>query len=423
MKKRSNVRWVVFALIFLATVINYVDRSTLGVAGPVMMGDLHLSKVQFGILGSAFFWSYTLMQIPAGGIVDKFGARITYTVAILWWSIAQASIAITHSLGSLIGMRVLMGIGEAPAFPTNARIMAEWLPSHERGFANGLSSTGMAVGAGIMTPVIAWVVESFGWRASFLVTGSLGFLWCVTWFCYFRNKPEESKATKEEIDYIRNGQPKDVEQGQDKAHWYHFLKERNIWVLLYGLFAQDYLLFLILTWLPTYLVVAKHMTLIKAGFNSMIPWLIAAVGALAGGRVSDILIKKGWSSINSRRLIMAIGTLLCTAIIPAAFADSLPIALTLISIALGGMMFANSCVWAILADIAPKSSIGTLAGMQNFVGNISGWIAPILTGFLADRLQNFVLALVIAGIIAGVAAIGYAFFLKDRNEKVDRVPL
>jgi ACS family D-galactonate transporter-like MFS transporter len=416
MKKRSNVRWGVFTLVFLATAINYLDRSNMGVAGPKMMGDLHLSKVQFGVLSSSFFWSYTLMQIPAGTIVDKLGARFTYAIAVIWWSLAQAAIAVTRSFGALIGMRVLMGIGESPAFPTNTRIIADWLPSSERGFANGLSSMGMAVGAGIMTPVVAWVIETFGWKVSFIVTGALGLLWTITWLYYFKNKPEESKASKEEIEYIRSGQPQEEVQGKSNARWYQFLKQRNVWVLLYGLFAQDYLLFLILTWLPTYLVVEKHMTLIKAGFNSVLPWVVAAICAILGGRLSDLLIKKGWSSINARRLVLTIGTLLCTVIIPAAFTNSIPLALTLISVAMGGMMLANSNVWAVLADIAPKSSIGTLSGLQNFVGNISGWIAPILTGFLAERLHNFVLALVIAGIIAGIAAIGYAFFLKNDDK-------
>lgn len=388
----------------------------MGVAGPTMMGDLHLSNVQFGVLSSAFFWSYTLMQIPSGAIVDKLGARLTYTIAVIWWSLFQAAIAVTRSFGALIGMRVLMGIGESPAFPTNTRIMADWLPSSERGFANGLSSMGMAVGAGLMTPVVAWVIETFGWKISFIVTGALGLLWTIAWLYYFKDKPEESKASKEEIEYIRSGQHQEEVQGQSDVKWYQFLKQSNVWVLLFGLFAQDYLLFLILTWLPTYLVVAKHMTLLKAGFNSVLPWVVAAIGAIVGGRLSDYLIKRGWSSINSRRFVLTIGTMLCTVIIPAAFTNSIPLALTLISIAMGGMMLANSNVWAVLADIAPKSSIGTLSGLQNFVGNISGWIAPILTGYLADRLHNFALALVIAGIIAAIGTIGYAFFLKNNDK-------
>lgn len=416
MKKRSNVRWGVFTLVFLATAINYLDRSNMSVARPTMMGDLHLSKVEFGVLSSAFFWSYTLMQMPVGALVDKLGARLTYTVAVIWWSLAQMGISVTRSFGALIGMRVLMGIGEAPAFPTNARIIADWLPSKERGLANGLSSMGMAVGAGLMTPVVAWIVETFGWEVSFIVTGVLGLLWTIAWLVIFKNKPEESNASKEEIEYIKSEQLQEEVQLKSDVRWYQFLKKRNVWVLLYGLFAQDYLLFLILTLLPTYLVVAKHMTLIKAGFNSILPWVVAAIGAIVGGKLSDYLIKRGWSSINARRFVLTVGTLLCAVIIPAAFTESIPLALTLISIAMGGMMLANSNVWAVLADIAPRDSIGTLSGLQNFVGNISGWIAPIITGYLADRLHNFILALVIAGIIAIVGAIGYAFFLKNDDE-------
>jgi MFS transporter, ACS family, D-galactonate transporter len=420
-RKVGKYRWIVFTMVFLVTAINYLDRSTMGVAGPDIMGDLNISKTQFGILSSAFFWSYTLMQIPAGAIVDKLGARLTYTVAVIWWSIAQASIALTRSFGALIGLRVLMGIGESPAFPTNTRIMTDWLPSRERGLANGLSSMGMAVGSGLMTPVVAWVVATYGWKVSFFLTGLLGLVWVIAWLFLFKNKPQESKAAKEEIEYIMSGQPKEEVQGKDvhsepEMKWYQFLKKRNVWVLLYGLFAQDYLLFLILTWLPTYLVVEKHMTLIKAGFNSVLPWVVAALGAIVGGKLSDYLITKGWSSISARKFALTLGTLLCTLIIPAAFTNNIPLALTLISISMFGMMLANSNVWAVLSDIAPKRSIGKLSGIQNFVGNIAGWIAPLLTGFLADTLDNFVLALVIAGIIAAIGAIGYGFFLKSDNK-------
>jgi MFS transporter, ACS family, D-galactonate transporter len=415
--KKTNGRWGVVILIFLATSINYLDRSNLGVAGPAMMKELSFSKVEFGILGSAFFWTYTLMQIPVGAIVDKLGARVTYAVAILWWSIFGALTATGRSLGALIGIRALMGIGESPAFPTNTRVISDWLPTHERGFANGLFTTGIAVGAGLTTPLVAWVVENFGWRISFIITGSLGVIWVFLWLYYFKNRPSESRIANEaEVAYIEAGQTAPEKTEESKVKWYQLLKQRNVWCILYGLFAQDYLLYLMLTWLPTYLVVEKHMTLIKAGFNSILPWVAASAGALLGGYLSDRLVKRGWEPIKARKTIMTIGMLLSLFIIPGAFVESASSAILLISLSMGGMMFANGSSWAIIADIAPKGTEGTLAGMQNFIGNIAGWIAPILTGFLADRLHNFVAALVIAGVIGGVAALIYGLFLKKDNK-------
>jgi MFS transporter, ACS family, D-galactonate transporter len=417
--RKTNKRWTVVFLIFLATSINYLDRANLGIAGPDMMKDIGLSKTEFGLLGSAFFWTYALMQIPVGSIVDKLGPRITYGVAVVWWSIFSALTATGRSIGLLVGIRALMGIGESPAFPTNTRVISDWLPSKERGLANGFFTMGIAVGAGLTTPLVAWIVQTFGWRASFIVTGALGLVWVLFWFANFKNKPSENtKVNKAELEYILDGQ---LENSKEAAtiplKWYQLLRYRNVWGILFGLFAQDYLLYLMLTWLPTYLVIERHMTLLKAGFNSIIPWIAASIGAVLGGYLSDRLIKKGWNPIAARKIIMIIGMIFSLAIIPAAFVTNTQMALALIAISLGGMMFANGGSWAIVADIAPKSMVGVLAGMQNLVGNLSGWIAPILTGFLADQLHSFIAALVVAGAIGALAVILYIVLL--RNEKID----
>ncbi len=353
------------------------------------------------------------MQIPVGSIVDKLGPRITYAWRLFGGLFFNALTSTGRSLGALIGIRALMGIGESPAFPTNTRVISDWLPVQERGFANGLFTTGIAVGAGLTTPLVVWVVQTFGWQMSFVINGAIGIVWVFAWLAFFKNKPSEAGISEAELQHIQAGQTVQTEAEGPRLRWYQLFKVKNVWVLLYGLFAQDYLLYLMLTWLPTYLVVEKHMTLVKAGFNAILPWIAASVGALVGGYLSDRLVKSGWNSVSARRLIMTVGMILSLAIIPAAFVDSVPVAVGLISLSLGGMMFANSSSWAIVADIAPRGSAGTLAGMQNFIGNLSGWIAPILTGYLADRLHNFVAALVIAGVIGGISAIMYLFFLES----------
>lgn len=416
---KTNKRWTVVFLIFLATSINYLDRANLGIAGPGMMKDIGLSKTAFGLLGSAFFWTYALMQIPVGSIVDKFGPRVTYGVAIIWWSVFSAFTAAGRSIGVLLGIRALMGIGEAPAFPTNTRVISDWLPSKERGLANGFFTMGIAVGAGLTTPFVAWIVQTFGWRTSFVVTGAIGIIWGLFWVVSFRNKPsEDRKVNKAELDYILDGQqPETLTADSHGMRWFHLLRFRNVWGILFGLFAQDYLLYLMLTWLPTYLVVERHMTLLKAGFNSIIPWIAASVGAVLGGYLSDKLIKNGKDPISARKLIMTTGMVFSLAIIPAAFVANAYTALFLIALSLGGMMFANGGSWAIVADIAPKGMVGLLAGMQNLIGNLSGWIAPILTGFLADKMHNFVAALVVAGCIGALSVVLYVVLL--RNEKIE----
>lgn len=414
---RTNKRWIVVVLIFLATSINYLDRSVLGVAGPSMMKDLHLDKIQFGVLGSAFFWTYALMQIPVGVLVDKIGPRAIYAVAIIWWSVCSVLTGVVRSFALLIGVRALMGIGESPAFPTNVRVISDWLPSRERGIANGLFTMGIAVGAGLTTPAVAWVVTSFGWETSFFLTGIIGLAWAGLWLFHFTNKPKDNKKVNAaELEHITSGEPELAAGPAVKIRWGQMLRSKNVWAILYGLFAQDYLLYLMLTWLPVYLVTERKMTLITAGFYAILPWVAASIGALLGGYLSDRMIKNGTPAVRARRRVMATGMILSLAIIPAAFVSDQLSAVLLIAASLGGMMFANGASWAIVSEIAPNGASGTLAGMQNFIGNIAGWIAPILTGWIATVTGSFVSALAIAGLIGGASAIVYLVFLKERNE-------
>lgn len=415
--KKTNGRWIIVILLFFATTINYMDRAIIGVAGPSMMEDLSLSAVEFGILGSAFFWSYALMQVLVGVIVDKLGARLTYAVAIVWWSLCTIFIAFGRSIGTLIGLRILMGIGEAPAFPTNTRVISDWLPTRERGIANGIFNSGTAIGIGLTTPLIAWVIENWGWKASFIGIGSIGFIWLLFWLHYFRNHPHQSAIANEaEVEYIEAGKIDTNQKTTKMASPFPFLKYKSAWGLLFGLFAHNYLTYLMMTWLPTYLVVERKMTLLKAGFFTMLPWIMSFIGNILGGYLSDSLIKKQWNSIKARKTILAIGMLFPLAIIPTIYIENATMAIILLSIAIGGEGLAAGILWATVSDVAPKGAEGKLAGLQNFVGNLAGWIAPALTGFLVYQFQNFTWALMIPAMICCLASFGYAFLVK--NERI-----
>ncbi|MED4206947.1 MFS transporter [Neobacillus mesonae] len=419
--KKTNGRWLVVVLLFIATTINYMDRAILGVAGPSMMKDLSISVVEFGILGSAFFWSYALMQIPVGVIVDKLGARLTYSIAIVWWSLCTVLTGFGRTIGGLIGIRVLMGIGEAPAFPTNTRVISDWLPSHERGMANGIFNSGTAIGIGITTPILAWIIENWGWQTSFVVIGSLGFVWLVFWLFFFKNHPSQSSIANEaEVAYIETGQEKKENVPVIKISPFKFLKYRNVYPMLYGLFAHNYLTYLMMTWLPTYLVVERHMTLIKAGFFTMLPWIMSFLGNILGGILSDTLIRRGWNSIKARKTILGIGMLFPFAIIPTIYTENAMTALVLISLAIGGEGLAAGILWATVSDVAPKGAEGKLAGLQNFVGNLAGWLAPVVTGILVANLHNFTIALIIPVVICAIASLGYFFLLKNERISLKR---
>ncbi|MBB4825928.1 D-galactonate transporter [Sporosarcina luteola] len=415
--KRTRVRWLVVILLFVATSINYMDRAILGIAGPMIMEDLSLNAVQFGLLGSAFFWTYAIMQLPVGMIIDRLGARLTYTIAVIWWSLCTVLTGFGRSLGMLIGIRALMGIGEAPAFPTNTRAISDWLPPHERGIANGIFGSGVAVGVGLSTPLLAWVINNWGWRISFVAAGLLGFVWVVFWLLFFKNRPNESAITNEaEKQYIEAGKGNSAKQDSVKVSYFQFLKFRSVWGILYGLFSYNYLTYLMMTWLPTYLVVERNMTLLNAGFATLVPWIASFLGNLLGGYLSDTLIKKGWNPIKARKVVLATGMVFPIAIIPSVFTENSITALTLITIAIGGAGLAGGILWATVSDLAPIGAEGKLAGLQNFVGNLAGWIAPVATGALVAYYSSFSIALIITGAICLLASIGYIFLIK--NEKI-----
>lgn len=411
---RTGVRWKVVTLIFLATAINYLDRANLSVAAPVLMKELNIDAAAMGVIMSAFFWSYSLMQIPSGVIVDRLGSKVAYSISIAWWSLASALTSIVNSFATLFGIRALLGIGEAPAFPTNTKVISQWLPKEERGVANGIFSAGITVGSAFTPPIITWLMVTFSWRISFVITGAVGFVWLIFWLVYFRNKPREFPGiSEEELKHIESGMEQYV-SAEAKIKWYQLLKYRNVWGLILGFFAQDYILYVFITWLPGYLVLARHMTILKMGFYAMIPYIFACFATIFGGWLSDYLIKnKGYSPLMARKMIMTIGMFISVAITPAAFVESATLALVLLTISLGGMMFANGAIWAVATHIAPPGASGTLAGIQNFLGNLGGIAAPIVTGYIFKISGSFVPALLTAGIIALVGACCYLFLIKE----------
>lgn len=373
-------------------------------------------KVEFGVLASAFFWSYALMQIPSGMIVDKLGTRLAYGIALIWWSIATVFTGIANTFAQLIGSRVLMGVGEAPSFPANARVMSEWMPAKERGKANALVTAGMAAGSGLLSPIVAWLIVTYGWRTSFIICGAVGIAFTILWALVFRSHPSQDKAVnKEELEYITAGQPKQTEEKVVSTfRWHQALKYKEIWVLCFGLFVANYLNYLMLAWFPSYLV-SKGMTLMTAGFASMAPYVAMFAGAIAGGSLSDYLInKKNYKPVKARKVTLTLGTLVMfTFILPAPYVSDNLVALILMSGATSSVGLIGSNCWAIIADIAPKSAVGGIAGFQNFLGQFPGVIAPIVTGFIVQYTGSYTLAFNIPAVFAILAAGAYIFGLKD----------
>ncbi|QSO47240.1 MFS transporter [Alicyclobacillus mengziensis] len=401
--KPTNFRWAVITMLFFATTINYLDRTNLSVALPKMAHQFHWGPAAMGAISSAFLLSYGLLQIPVGALIDKLGTRVTYIWSIIVWSLASMATAIANSFGMLYLFRLILGVGEAPAFPAATKTAADWIPRKQRGIATGFFTAGVNMGSAIALPLVAWLVTAFGWKSSFVVTGLLGLVWLIFWLVFYRDRHNNPRVNAEENALIDAGAENTAIE-EKKVPYGQLFGRKSTWGLMLGYFCQVYIMYVFITWLPSYLVTARHMSLLKTGMYGMLPFIFGAIFAFVGGVLSD-----KWVQVNrnGRKYSMVIGLLFGVAVIPAVYASAWQWALVLLTIAESGVMFSNGAAWGACSEIAPRGQAGSVASMQNFGGNVGGYLAPLITGILVQASGNFVSALVLSGILAVLGAILY----------------
>ncbi|AFM42089.1 sugar phosphate permease [Desulfosporosinus acidiphilus SJ4] len=400
--KPTKVRWEVITLLFFATTINYLDRTNLSVALPVIAKQLNWTPAAMGAISSAFLLTYALLQMPIGVFIDKIGTRMTYIWSVIIWSLASMATALGTSFGSIYFFRLILGVGEAPAFPAATKTAADWIPRRQRGIATGFFTAGVNMGSAIALPLVAWIVSSFGWQMSFIITGSLGFIWLLFWLVLYRDRKDNKRVNAAENALI----DADITtlQEQPRVPWIQLFKKMSTWGLMLGYSCQLYIMFVFVTWLPTYLVQARHMTLLHSGIYGMMPFIAGTISAFLGGRTSDLWVRK---TPNGRKIAMSLGLILAMTIIPAVYANSAFTALILLTISEFGVMFSNGAAWAAASEIAPAGQAASVASIQNFGGNVGGFLAPTITGILVQATHSFNSALILAGILAFVGAIIY----------------
>ena len=413
-EKKSNVRWVVAALMWLAIAINYIDRTVLAAAAPFMTKEFSITPSEMGIIMSGFFWSYALLQIPAGWFADRFGQKKALGFAVGWWSVATALTGLGTGFKSILGFRVALGVGEAAAYPSNAGIASKWFPDKERATVSGFFDSGSKFGGAVAMPLIVWLISLFGWKMTFVIIGVAGVVWSVVWFWYFRDIPEEHKGVNAaELKHIRDGQATKQGLGNEQPmKWYELLKYRNIWAMCIGFFMINYTSYFFITWLPTYLIKDKGMGMLAMGFAAMMPLLISMVVEVAAGWASDKVYSKGWLSLTATRKVFLVGGLLMASCIGlAAFAESAVTAVLLLCIAKSGTTVAASQVWALPGDVAPKNMTSVVAGLQNSVSNMGGVVGPIVTGAILQTTGSFNMALLLSSGLLVLGMLNYLFLL------------
>jgi ACS family D-galactonate transporter-like MFS transporter len=411
---RSSMRWTIVLMAFLGTTINYIDRANLGVALPALKKEFGLSPETSGLILGAFFWTYAAFQLPSGWFVDKVGPRIAYTVAVIWWSIFTGATAVARGFTSLFGFRLLLGIGEAPAYPTNAKSVAEWFPRSERAFATSIYDSGARAGTVAALPLCTWIIKDYGWRTSFIVTGIIGVLWSVAWYAIYRHPKEHPSVSDAERAYILAGQPAQPSALGPKVPWSSLFKYRTVLGMMLGFFCFNFVIYFFVTWFPTYLRDGRGFTAVKTGFYGMIPGLFAMLAGYSGGKTSDFLLRRGLSLTKARKIPIVLGMGIASSIGLAVVVPSAMAAVALLALSYGGLCFAAASIWSLPADVAPTSQhVASIGGIQNFASNTAGICITYLIGKLLAKTGGFVAPLMMAGGFAILGALSYLFIVPE----------
>ncbi|MET3552030.1 MFS transporter [Burkholderia sp. 567] len=407
----SRKRLIILALLFVTVVINYLDRSNLSIAAPALFKELHIDPVRAGLVFSAFGWTYALMQIPGGWLVDKVSPRVLYAGALALWSAATLLLGFAGSFVGLVVLRLAVGALEAPAYPINNRVVTTWFPTRERASAIGGYTSGQFVGLAFLTPVLAWLQVHLGWHMVFVATGLAGIAWAAIWYAVYREPRAFRGVNAAEIALIRDGGGLvDLEDRvaarteRTPSTWRDLgvvLGRRKLWGIYLGQFALNSTLWFFLTWFPTYLVKYRGMDFIKSGFLASLPFLAAFVGVLCSGVLSDWLMRRGASQGFARKLPIISGLLISTCIIGANYVTSTGWVIAFMTIAFFGNGFA-SITWSLVSGLAPARLLGLTGGVFNLIGNLSAIATPIVIGLLVDgadfsRAITYIAAMALAG--------------------------
>lgn len=409
---RPRRRWGIAVLLGAGVVVNYLDRVNLSVAQGALHHDFGISTATFGVLSSAFNWTYALLQVPMGAVLDRFGVRALGCIGALLWSLASFGSAFSPGLRSFFASRLLLGIGEAPTFPANAKAVGYWFPRSERSLATAIFDGAAKFGPAVGVLVVGFITISFGWRASFAVTGVLSFVYFLFFYLLYRDPHRDPRLSAEEKRVLEQGgaQPDEGTTDSGGASIGYLIRQRKVQGLFLGMGAYNYVFYLLLYWLPSYfhsLMDERHAIL----YTSIV-WLIAtAADVLVGGLLVDSLVKAGREETAVRQSVLIVGMILGISIVGAQYTRNPVLAMVWISIAISGLAAAAPVGWSIPSLIAPRNSVGRVGGIMNFGNQISGIVSPIVTGFLAGQNNDFGRAFLVAAIVLGVGICGYIFLL------------
>jgi MFS family permease len=412
-KSAPRRRWRIAWLLGLGVLVNYFDRVNLSVSHGALYTAFGVSDVAFGYLSAAYNLSYAFCQLPVGVVLDRFGVGRVQRIGIFIWSMASFAGAFTPSLTCFFGARLLLGIGEAPTFPANAKAIGVWFPTNERSFATSLTDAAAKAASAIGVPLLGILLLRVGWRWSFAATGAISLLYLLVFrkvYCEPEEDPELTEAERRLIAETTASEPPAAEGPALSLG--ALLRQRKVIGLSLGFGAYNYVFYLFLAWLPSYLSAALHIDLLHSFLYTGAPWLFAtATDLFIGGMLVDALVSRGWNAPLVRKVVLVAGTACGLGILGAAHAHSAIQALAWISLSIGGLSAAAPVGWSIPALIAPRSSVGKVGGIVNFVCQVSGIAAQILTGYIVKATHSYALAFGLSAIYLLIGIAGYLVLL------------
>ena len=382
--KINGLRWVIVSLIFLATVINYIDRQTVSVLKTSISHDLGLSNADYAAVQNSFLLFYGISQMVSGRIYDIIGTRLGFIFSIVVWSGAAVAHAAARTAVSFGVFRAALGFGEAGNWPGAAKVVSEWFPVRERALGMGIFNTGAAVGGALSPPIIAWLATAYGWRATFIVTGMLGFIWLVLWLVFFQTPDRHPWITDAERAHIGEGAPAIAPQSVWRPGWLDVLTYRQTWAVVIGRFITDPIWWLYIFWLPSYLQEARGFSLQQVGQSAWLPFLAAGIGALGGGYASGALISRGWTVTRARKTVMTVGALLTSAGILAMRASDPYVALAWMAVVLFGFQVWINNLQTLPSDFFPTTAVGSVFGLGGAAAALASILFTWGTGHVVD---------------------------------------
>ncbi|QEY12866.1 MFS transporter [Cellvibrio sp. KY-YJ-3] len=395
----------ILILLFLTVVINYMDRTNISVAANAIAQDLELTKVQMGIIFSAFGWTYSIMQIPGGLLVDALRIRILYPIILVAWSLATLVQGVVSSFAALVGCRMAIGLFESPSYPANNKIVTQWFAEQERAGAIAVYTSGQFIGLAFLMPVLAFIQELFGWRGLFIISGLIGIVWALVWHYFYRDKIIQSTASVISSPATSKKEPIEIPWSNIKLAF----SNRKLWGIYIGQFCLGGTLIFFLTWFPTYLAEYRGLSDLKTGIYASIPFLFAFFGVLFAGFLSDYLVRRGVSTEVSRKAPIILGFILSASVVGANYVDSISWATFFLSIAFFGNGL-TSIAWVFVSLLAPQKMVGLVGGCFNFIGGLSAVIVPIAIGYLVQD-GDFKPALLLITGLALAGLFSYVFLV------------